>query len=77
MSTTASPFEAYVRVADLQRRNPTIFRSRSAAYFFLEKHASVLLEVGALVRLGRSKRAPVLVNERLLLEQCRRWAAEL
>jgi hypothetical protein len=75
-SAPASPFEHYVRIPDLQGRNPGLFRTNSAAYYFIEKHSRELLESGALVRLGNGQRAPLLVNERVLLEQCRKWAEE-
>ena len=74
MINLVSPFEPFFRVQEFQNRNSNIFRSSSAAYYFIEKHEEELRQCGALIRLGEGKRAPILVNERLLLEQCKRWA---
>jgi hypothetical protein len=69
-----SPFQTYFRIGPLVERNPQLFRTDKAAYYFLEQHADELIRRGAIIRLGSSDRAPILVHEPTLLSVCRGWA---
>ncbi len=71
---TYSPFVSYFRVNAIRERNPELFRTKKAIYYFIDQHADELQACGAIIRLGKSHRAPVLVSEEVLLEKCKVWA---
>lgn len=74
MIELSSPLSPYLRVQNIVQRNSHIFRTPKAAYYFLEKHNDELLKRGAIARVGTSQRAPILVNEEILLATFKEWA---
>lgn len=70
-----SPFVQFCHIRGLVERNPNLFRTQNAAYYFIERHYAELASEGALIRLGSGPRAPLLVHEDRLLAVCQAWAA--
>ena len=69
-----SPFRRFFRVKTFHQRNREAFRSQKQIYHFLERHEEQLMACGAIIRLGKSSRAPILIDECALLERCKEWA---
>ena len=64
----------WTRVRNFRLRNSHLFRTDSSLYYFIERHYDDLIQLRAVARLGRSARAPILINESLIVQYVLRCA---
>jgi len=67
-------FQEWDRPRKVQKENSHIWNTTSSIYYFIERNYEELEKRKAIARLGRSKRAAMLIHVRKTLEFCQECA---